>query len=63
MNIIKDDLNSEKISITMPSNILAQIDAQVGGGFVDREEFIRSAVRNYLTELRDMNNAQASNMG
>lgn len=42
------DIVSESVTITLPTNLLAQIDAQVGGDFVDREDFIRAAARHYL---------------
>lgn len=51
-----DNLGTDKITLTLPANMLAQIDAQVGSGFVDREEFIRSSVRHYLEYMQDANN-------
>lgn len=52
-----DDATSDRVQVTLPGTMLAQIDAQVGGGFVDREEFIRSAVRHYVEYLQSVNNA------
>jgi metal-responsive CopG/Arc/MetJ family transcriptional regulator len=45
------DISSEKITLAIPGNMLAQVDAQIGGGFVDRAEFIRAAIRHYLEDL------------
>jgi metal-responsive CopG/Arc/MetJ family transcriptional regulator len=59
----KDDLNTEKMNITIPGNMLAQIDAQIGSGFTDREEFMRAAARHYLEYLRSMNAAEGSLIG
>lgn len=42
------NINTEAVTITLPSNLLAQIDAQIGGDFVDREDFMRAAARHYL---------------
>lgn len=44
--------NDDVVPVALPSNLLAQIDAQVGSAFVDREDFIRSAVRSYLEHIR-----------
>jgi metal-responsive CopG/Arc/MetJ family transcriptional regulator len=57
------DVNNEKVSVMMPGNIIAQIDAQVGGGYMDREDFIRAAVRNYLKEIREVNDSRGSAIG
>lgn len=51
------DDNSDLIKVVLPTNLLAQIDAQVGSTFVDREDFIRSAVRRYLEYLQSVSNA------
>lgn len=51
------DDNSDLIKVVLPSNLLAQIDAQIGSTFVDREDFIRSAVRRYLEYLQSVTNA------
>ena len=45
---------ADQLTITMPANLLAQIDAHVGGGFVDRQEFIRGAIRHYLEYLQSV---------
>lgn len=51
------DLSTDTITVALPSNIIAQIDAQVGGGFVDREDFVRSAARHYLEYLHAQGDA------
>ena len=51
------DANSDLVKVVLPANLLAQIDAQVGATFVDREDFIRSAVRRYLEYLQSVSNA------
>ncbi len=51
------DDNSDLIKVVLPTNLLAQIDAQVGSTFVDREDFTRSAVRRYLEYLQSVSNA------
>lgn len=56
MDQTSDD-NSDLIKVVLPTNLLAQIDAQVGSTFVDREDFIRSAVRRYLEYLQSVSNA------
>jgi metal-responsive CopG/Arc/MetJ family transcriptional regulator len=50
---------NDQIKVTLPSNMVAQIDAQVGGGFVDREEFIRSAIRHYVEYLQEVDSASS----
>lgn len=59
----QDNLNDETVNINIPGTMLAQIDAQVGAGFVDREEFIRSATRYYLDHLREANDTKNSLIG
>lgn len=49
------NMSTEAVTITLPSNLLAQIDAQVGGDFIDREDFIRSAARHYLEYEQSVN--------
>jgi metal-responsive CopG/Arc/MetJ family transcriptional regulator len=57
-------LESDRIALTVPANLIAQIDAQVGGEFVDREDFIRSAVRHYLECMqKSQNETAAANAG
>ena len=51
------DANSDIVKVVLPANLLAQIDAQVGNTFVDRQDFIRSAVRRYLEYLQSVSNA------
>jgi metal-responsive CopG/Arc/MetJ family transcriptional regulator len=51
------NLDSERLTVTIPATMLAQIDAQIGGGFVDRDEFIRAATRHYLEYQREINDA------
>lgn len=50
---MNDGNDSDQITIDLPSNIMAQIDAQVGVEFVDRADFIRAAVRHYLEYLQE----------
>jgi metal-responsive CopG/Arc/MetJ family transcriptional regulator len=54
---------SETISCALPGNLIAQIDAQVGSSFVDREEFIRAAIRHYLDYLRSAQESQTVEIG
>lgn len=49
------NMSTESVTITLPSNLLAQIDAQIGGDFIDREDFIRSAARHYLEYEQSVN--------
>lgn len=50
----ESDTSSDLIKVVLPANLIAQIDAQVGSTFVDREDFIRSAVRRYLEYLQSV---------
>lgn len=43
-----DNIANESVTVTLPMNMLAQIDAQVGGDFVDRADFLRAAARHYI---------------
>lgn len=52
-----DDIAADEVMVTLPANMLAQIDAQIGGGFVDRQDFLRSAARYYLEHMQRANNA------
>ena len=47
-----DDATSDQITVMLPGNLLAQVDAQVGSNFVDRDEFVRAAVRHYVEFLQ-----------
>lgn len=47
-----DDATSEQVTVTVPGTLLAQIDAFVGSSFVDRDEFIRAAIRHYVEYLQ-----------
>lgn len=47
-----DDATSGQITVNVPGNLMAQIDAQVGSNFVDRDEFIRAAIRHYIEALQ-----------
>lgn len=53
MNQDDDSLSSDQLLVTLPANLLAQIDALVGGEFIDREDFIRAAVRRYLEYMQE----------
>lgn len=46
------NLNSDQFTVTIPGNLMTQIDAQVGAEFVDRNDFILAASRHYLDYLR-----------
>ena len=51
------NMNSDdQITLSLPANLLAQIDAQVGANFTDRQDFIRSAVRDYLMDMQERTN-------
>ena len=47
-----DDATSDRITVTLPGNLLAQVDTQVGSNFMDRDEFVCAAVRHYVESLR-----------
>lgn len=47
-----NDATSGQISVTVPGTLLAQIDAFVGSSFVDRDEFVRAAIRHYVEYLQ-----------
>lgn len=52
---------SEGISIALPTNILAEIDAHVGSQFADRDDFMRTAARYYLEAIRNRSSIENSN--
>lgn len=58
-----DDATSDRITVTLPGNLLAQIDAQVGSNFVDRDEFVRAAVRHYVESIQKSASGPAQNIG
>jgi metal-responsive CopG/Arc/MetJ family transcriptional regulator len=45
--------SDDTVSLAVPANMLAQVDAHVGAGFNDRQDFILTAIRYYLDHLRD----------
>lgn len=47
-----NDATSGQISVTVPGTLIAQIDAFVGSSFVDRDEFVRAAIRHYIEYLQ-----------
>lgn len=51
------------IAVSLPANLLAQIDAQVGAAFADREDFVRAAVRSYLEHMQESQGTQPTDMG
>lgn len=55
--------NAESINVAIPTNLIAQIDAQVGGAFTDRDDFVRSAVRYYLEHIRDTQESGIQDIG
>lgn len=58
-----DDATSDRITITLPGALIAQVDAQVGSNFVDRDEFVRAAVRHYVEFLQRSAGGSAQNIG
>lgn len=46
------NLSSDQFNMTIPSNLMTQIDAQVGAEFTDRNDFMLAAARHYLDYLR-----------
>lgn len=58
-----DDAISDRLTITLPGNLLAQVDAQVGSNFVDRDEFVRAAVRHYVEFLQKSAGGPPQNIG
>lgn len=56
-------LSDDKVTVTLPANLLAQIDSQVGSAFVDREDFLRAAVRYYLEHIHATQSAPPSDIG
>lgn len=46
--------SDDTVTVNLPANMLAQIDAHVGAGFNDRQDFMLTAVRYYLDHLRDV---------
>lgn len=55
--------SEDKLTVTLPSNLLAQIDAQIGSAFVDREDFMRAAVRFYLEHIHATQSAPPADIG
>jgi len=49
---LTDNATSDIITVTLLGNLLAQVDAQVGSNFMDRDEFVCAAVRHYVEFLR-----------
>lgn len=47
---------SDQIMVSIPGNLMAQIDAQVGSEFADRSDFVLAAVRHYLEYLQNKSN-------
>ena len=56
------ETTGDQLTVTMPATLLAQIDAHVGGGFVDRQEFIRGAVRHYVEYLQAVSSNTQGNI-
>jgi Arc/MetJ-type ribon-helix-helix transcriptional regulator len=55
--------SEDKVTVMLPANLLAQIDAQVGSAFVDRDDFMRAAVRYYLEHIHESQSAPPSDIG
>ncbi|MBX6334604.1 ribbon-helix-helix protein, CopG family [Candidatus Saccharibacteria bacterium] len=45
-------VSNDQLTVSLPANLIAQIDAVVGSEFTDRDDFIRAAVRHYLEYLQ-----------
>jgi len=43
---------NDQLTVSLPANVIAQIDAVVGSEFTDRDDFVRAAVRHYLEYLQ-----------
>lgn len=43
---------NDQLTVSLPANVIAQIDAVVGSEFTDRDDFMRAAVRHYLEYLQ-----------
>lgn len=54
---------SDQITVDLPANIIAQIDAVVGSEFADRQDFLRSAVRHYLEYLQHVQTTRPTDIG
>ena len=54
--------DSERVTVALPSNILAQIDAQIGSQFADRDDFMRSAARHYLETMQKRSGTDQTHM-
>ncbi len=60
LNQHEDD---ESVSVVLPENLLEEIDAQVGGAFTDRSDFVLSAVRHYVEHMHDVQFIGVYNIG
>jgi Arc/MetJ-type ribon-helix-helix transcriptional regulator len=58
-----ENANEDTFVVALPPNLVAQIDAQVGSAFVDRDDFMREAVRHYLEYVRQTQNAGVNDLG
>ena len=47
-----DDLQQQ---VSVPADLLEQIDEQLGEEFVDRKDFVRAAIRYYLAHVQGRN--------
>jgi metal-responsive CopG/Arc/MetJ family transcriptional regulator len=47
------------ISVVLPVDLIAQIDALVGSGEPERDAIIRTAVRRYLDHLQTVGNSDS----
>lgn len=55
--------SDDTIQVALPSNLTTQIDAQIGSAFIDRDDFIRSAVRFYLEHIRQTQGTANKDIG
>lgn len=42
----------ERLTVTMPTKLVVQIDAQVGSEFIDRDDFMQAASKHYIDYLQ-----------
>lgn len=47
-----NNANVTTVQVALPANLLSMVDKLIIEQFVDREEFIREAVRRYVEHLR-----------
>lgn len=63
---MNDDFTNDqdRLTVSLPANMIAQIDAVVGSQFTDRDDFLRAATRHYLEYLQQIQRStQRTDMG